>query len=128
MDNYERRFILDRVKDGDTVVVSRIDHGHHLSAMDQIALRLYAVDTPEKDDPATKAAALAAMEFTTAWLNEHLHGGKWLVMKTYQVTNKWGELVLMDSFGRYIAEVKCTQEHSLNRALLESGHAVPFRA
>jgi len=123
-DNYVRRFVPGRAVDGDTLETDRVDLGFHQSATDDIRFRLYGINCPEKNKPATRTAGLAAKAYTQAWLSEHLHGGQYLVCRTLPVPG----VALQDSFGRYIALVFCMQtEHvSLNKALLDAGHAVPF--
>lgn len=123
-DSYVRRFVPGRAVDGDTLETDRVDLGFHQSATDDIRFRLYGINCPEKNRPATKAAGLAAKAYTEAWLAEHLHGGKYLVCRTLPVPG----VALQDSFGRYIALVFCmSEEHpSLNSCLVRDGHAVPF--
>jgi endonuclease YncB( thermonuclease family) len=125
MDNYERRFVPSRAVDGDTLETDRVDLGFHQSATDDIRFRLYGLNCPEKNRPATRAAGLAAMKYTEDWIAQHLHGGTYLVCKTLPVPN----VALQDSFGRYITLVFCyahPEHDSLNVCLVRDGQAVPF--
>lgn len=122
MDNYERRFVPGRAVDGDTLETDRVDLGFHQSATDDIRFRLYGINCPESNKRSSAAAGKAATRYTQAWLEEHLHGEKYLVCKTLPVPG----VALQDSFGRYIAQVFCFSGHSLNKALVDSGNALPF--
>ena len=114
-DDYERRFALGRVIDGDTIVAGDVDLGYH-ATITSIEYRLLRINCPESNKKATMAAGLAAKVFTTAWLAEHVtHGGT-----LYATTQR------TDSFGRYLAEITCGTGHNLSDALLASGHAVPY--
>ncbi len=119
-DPYWRRARATRVIDGDTVDVV-IDLGFYINAAHR--LRLLGLDTPELHDrdPEMRARAEAAKSYTADWLDEHVaHASEadW----PYSVRTEKS-----DVFGRFLAYVECGQEHSLNDALLESGHAVVWQ-
>jgi endonuclease YncB( thermonuclease family) len=114
VDDYVRAFTLGRIIDGDTITAATVDLGYHVR-ITNIEYRLLRINCPESNHAATRAAGLSATSYTTAWLAVHtLCGG--LLART----------VKTDSFGRYLAEVTCTQGHNLSDALLGSGNAVPF--
>ncbi len=119
-DPYWRRARLTRVIDGDTIQVT-VDLGYYMYAEHRV--RLLGLNTPELNDhdPAVRARARAATQYTTAWLNEHgAHASRpdWpLAMRTEKA----------DAFGRFLADIECDEGHSLNADLLASGNAVPFR-
>lgn len=106
---------LDRVIDGDTIVVT-LDLGFHLTW--SYSLRLLGINCPEVHG-ATKDAGLAAAAYTQAWLDAAAVGGA-----------AWPLLVMThksDDFGRYLARVwRLVDNACLNDDLLTSGHAVPF--
>lgn len=118
------RPLLDRYMDGDTFCFES-DLGHFMrvtiltTAKDkekEPRIRLAGVKAPERYD----AGGPEATAFTRQWLTEAVSsGGTWsLVVQTE----------LVDSFGRFISWVwRVSDASCLNDALLESGHAVPYR-
>ena len=127
-DNYQRWFIPGRVVDGDTITADSVDLGYLRYVReenDPIRYRLLGVNCPESNRPESRAAGLAAKEFTKAWIAEHLtHGdGTSLVAHTVKADGH----KLTDSFGRFLADILCADGHSLATDLLTSGHAVPFK-
>lgn len=107
MSEYSYKAEVVRWVDGDTVDVI-IDLGFRVSTRQR--LRLYAVNTPERGQEgfheATEFCRLAAP-----------HGHQVVVE-----THKTGK------FGRWLAEVWAPGEtQSINEALLEHGHAQPYR-
>lgn len=112
------RFKVGRVIDGDTITSQAIDVGFHIQTTADIEFRFLRCNAPESNRPATKVAGLAAKEYTLAWLMEHADHDPdgWL----------WATTTKTDSFGRYLAEIACTEGHNLSDALLSSGNAVPF--
>jgi endonuclease YncB( thermonuclease family) len=124
------RFKVLRVIDGDTIVPQEIDLGFGVRRTQEpapgddddgawVRFRILRVNAPESNRPESRVAGLAAKAYTLNWLIEHaLHDPKgWLSATTTKT----------DSFGRFLAEVTCTQGHNLSDALLSSGNAVPFR-
>lgn len=107
---YEYNARCIRVVDGDTVDLE-VDLGFHLKAT--LRFRIIGVDCPETNskDPAERARATAATEFTTHWL---FNAGTVQVF-TYKA----------DSFGRWLATIFHGTE-SLGPALISAGLAVPF--
>jgi endonuclease YncB( thermonuclease family) len=113
-DDFTRAFKVLRVVDGDTLHAD-VDLGYHAWLSD-IQYRLARIDCPERHKP-TLDAGNAAKAFTEDWLIIHTkHGG------LFATTTK------TDDFGRYIADIRCSQEHDLSDALLDSGNAVPYKA
>ncbi len=105
-----------RVIDGDTIDVE-IDQGLHTYRVER--LRLLGVNTPELHSPVAevRTAAQDAKALTVQWLSDHLHG--------LTAPNEWPLLIRTekaDAFCRYLADVYCTQEHSLTQALLDAGY------
>lgn len=112
-DLYLYRINVTRVIDGDTIVVD-VDLGMH-QWFHTVTLRLLRVNCPETRGP-SKQAGITAEIYTQDWLTIHGRHGKSFLARTK----------LTDSFGRYLAEVTCEQEHNLSDDLLSSGNAVPF--
>lgn len=124
------RFKVLRVIDGDTIVPQEIDLGFGVRTTQEsgpddddkeagIKFRLLRINAPESNRPASRVAGLAAKSYTLGWLIDHAgHDPKgWLQVTTTE----------RDSFGRWLADVTCSQGHNLSDALLASGNAVPFR-
>ena len=116
--------------DGDTVgnpstgsVV--IDAGFYVAFSPPHGLRILGVNTPEinSPDPETRNRALAARDYTAAWLAghaSHLGGG---------CTADWPFAVRTrkaDVFARPLTSVECGQAHDLASDLLQAGFAVAF--
>ena len=121
MEPFVYRVTLLRVVDGDTLDVD-IDLGFSMKLTGQ-RLRLLRVNTPERKGK-TKTAGDAAWRFAKDWLGSHNN----LLIRSRKIEPGHGE---KDSFGRYLVEVFGDNEYGeqvcLNSALLDSGHAVPFR-
>jgi len=119
-DNYTRRVRIQRTIDGDTIVAAAIDLGYHVQTTAGIEYRLLRCNAPESNRPASRAAGLTAKQFTIDWIAIHTHHDidGWL----YATTQK------TDSFGRYLADINCGQDHNLSDDLLTSGNAVPYKS
>ena len=101
------------VVDGDTVDLF-IDLGFRMTSTQRV--RLLGVNTPELHSPdlSVRERAVAAKQFLMSML---LIGGDWpLIVQTAK----------SDSFGRWLADIWVAGTH-VNNALLEKGHAVPFK-
>lgn len=122
MHDVTARFQPGRLVDGDTVYAAVVELGYGVTLYpgkgeDGVTeYRFLRVDTPESNRKQTKEAGIAAKEFTANWLVEHLHGGDWLYVTTKR----------RDSFGRWLAEINCSEGHNISDDLLSSGHAVPL--
>jgi endonuclease YncB( thermonuclease family) len=118
-DNYCRRFKVERLKDGDTLVVQAIDLGYHVQTTAGIEYRILRANAPETNRAASRKAGTKATEYTRSWLTEHAaHDPEgWL----------WASTTKTDSFGRYLAEITCSQGHNLSDDLLASGNAVTYK-
>ncbi|HXI15919.1 MAG TPA: hypothetical protein VNM48_06065 [Chloroflexota bacterium] len=121
---YHYRVRIDRVVDGDTVQCT-MDQGLRIYRSER--LRLLGVDTPElrASDPAVRLAAIAANDYTAAWVLEHAAHAS---AKT-GTTADWpfiARTAKADSFGRWLADLACGQGHILSAGLLSSGNAATF--
>jgi endonuclease YncB( thermonuclease family) len=115
MDDYTRAFTMGRVVDGDTLADVTVDLGYHVKAVN-IQYRVARINAPEMHKP-TLDAGKAAKAYTEDWLTIHTrHGG------LYATTTK------TDDFGRYLAEIECSDHHNLSDDLLTSGNAVLYKA
>lgn len=108
-----------RVIDGDTIDVE-IDTGFRTVRYER--LRLFGVNCPEIHG-VSHDAGLAAKKFTTDWCSV-VPAGMWpFTIETFKT----------DVFGRWLARVwhgdRTATDDSveLTQALLQAGHAVPFR-
>ena len=111
---YNYKGTVTNVVDGDTVDVL-IDVGFHLSFKTRV--RLLGINTPEMNakDEATRTAAQAAKNFTTAHL---------LNSQVKLHTEK------ADAFGRYLAVIYLVKdgiEINFNDLLVKDGYAVIFK-
>lgn len=95
-----------RVIDGDSLQL-RLDLGLYLTT--ELRFRVLGVDTPERGEPGWAEATA----FTTAWLDA---SGP-LTAATAKA----------DSFGRWLCDLTREDGSGLADALLEAGHAVPYR-
>lgn len=120
---YYRRFTLERVIDGDTVV-GTVDNGFYTSIRQ--SFRLYGINAPEMNspDPALRARAITSRQFLVDRFALH----EWLV-KSYKNPG--------DKYGRFLAELweimaddgkgnVTTSEESLNAMMVRLGYAVPY--
>ncbi len=121
MEPFVYRVTVLRVVDGDTLDVN-IDLGFSMTLVGP-RLRLLRVNTPETKGK-TREAGMRAKAFTADWLKSHSN----LLIRSRKVEP--GHAV-KDSFVRILVEVFGNNEYGeqvcLNSALLDSGHAVPFR-
>ena len=108
---------VDRVIDGDTVQATVGvwvgPDGRPWPVPERI--RLLAIDTPERSG-ATRAAGERAKAFTAAWLEARLPGPIPVVVYACR----------RDDFGRLLGMIS-TDGESLAAALLQAGHAKPYR-
>lgn len=110
---------IDRVVDGDTLDLV-IDQGMHAQRVDRV--RLLGINTPERKGD-TRAAGDAAMEFVRSWwmltlLNSEFPGQWPLIIQTEKD----------DAFGRYLAHIWSAKSGEyLNKAIIDAGHAVPYK-
>lgn len=132
-DPYIRRVAVIRVVDGDTLWL-RMDSGwRHYSdeeirmlgdGPDEVQIRI-GINAPEVVGE-TKAAGLAAKAYAEQWIIDHInHAPADLLNSGWEV--KWPFTIWSrteDSFGRFLADFYCGQEHSLGADMIESGHAV----
>ena len=123
-EDWVRNCTLVKVIDGDTIVVD-MDMGKGIWVKDQI-IRLLGVNCPEKNKKETKEAGLAAMAFTQRWLSIPASPPyPQLIVQTFLEKKKGQDK--QDSFGRLLGIVGYSgTEMTLNQALLNNGHAVPF--
>ncbi len=113
------RFKPGRLVDGDTLYAAIVDLGYGVSTgaiAEDVEYRFLRVNTPESNRKATRDAGLAAKAFTADWLKTHLHTGDWL----YATTKR------RDNFGRWLAEITCTEGHNLSDDLITAGHSAPI--
>jgi endonuclease YncB( thermonuclease family) len=114
-DTYERRIVVTRIIDADTLVAD-VDLGMR-QWFCGVQLRLLRINAPEVHGPSAPAEH-AATAYTDDWL--HIHNGH---------GRMYGRTELTDSFGRYLAEVTCGGcGHNLSDDLLTSGNAVLYKA
>jgi endonuclease YncB( thermonuclease family) len=126
---YHRRFTLDRVIDGDTVV-GTVDNGYYTTIKQ--TFRLHGINTPEMNspDPAVRDKARAARDFLCLALG-FPGDATALIIRTYKNP--------ADKYGRFLAEIWTTpvqpkdskglilaDEKSVNRLMVEAGHAVEY--
>jgi endonuclease YncB( thermonuclease family) len=110
-----------RVKDGDTFVarVSR-DAGFYLTNHWTLEIRVADIDCPEMKI-ATRAAAIAARDFTATWLAAE----PCLIETVAKRLNATGTSATgATSFERWVAHVRRADGSSLADALVEAGHGV----
>ncbi|NDB27951.1 nuclease [archaeon] len=112
---YEYRATVLRWVDGDTVDVD-IDLGFGVWMRRQ-RVRLYGINTPESrtKDLKEKELGLAAKEFAKS----QAPVGKEIYIRTKK-DNETGK------YGRILGEIMIDDEISLNKMLVESGHAVEY--
>ena len=115
---------VNRVVDGDTLDLS-IDLGFSLSF--SVKARLQAVNAPEISHPKDedeRTRGLASKARVESWLAENSKDGI-IVIKSHD-----GKQLKQEKFGRWLIEVFPAdfQENSksLNKLLLEEGHAIQF--
>lgn len=91
---YEYRACLERVVDGDTVVMT-IDHGMRIRS--QQSIRLAGVDTPERGEERWGEAT----DRVISWFMEHDDASDWpFVVETFKDRQ---------SFNRYVGTIMCAQ-------------------
>lgn len=111
--------------DGDTVL-AELDLFEGIRIEVLHPLRLDGIDTEELNspDPARRNRAEQAREFTTRWLQTHLHGIAADDWPFYVHTTKTARAVPhLEKYGRLLASVWCTQGHNLSDDLLAAGLA-----
>lgn len=116
-DSYWRNVGMPTVVDGDTIKLTPVDLGYHVTVED-ITYRLARINCPESGTPeGAKATA-----YTMQWLIDHLlHAPPFMnFMFSVQSTKT-------DNWRRYIAEFECYQGHNLSDDLLTSGNAVRYK-
>lgn len=121
LDNlYHYKGIVERVKDGDTFVLSEIDLGFGVTLKStkdkEWTVRMLGINTMEKRDKDAEKKKLAyeATDFMTATLPK----GTEVIIKSHKV----------DDFGRILADVWTLDGTYLNKLLLDKGLAVEFMA
>lgn len=120
--NYTFNGTVTRVIDGDTVVMT-VSPAFKIQLVDY-KFRLYGIDTCELNakDEELRKKAVEAKHYVQKCIE-----GKDVVVKTYK-NSKGAELI--DSFGRYLAEIYYTddvgKQINLNQELLDLGLAVKF--
>lgn len=107
-----------RVKDGDTLV-AEIDLGYKTYSIQDI--RLIGIDTPELTDKALKVDALRAKMFVKRWTRTTDNDSVCLNWKFTIESTK------IDGFGRWISDIRNSEEESLSETLLEAGLAVEYK-
>lgn len=122
-EDWIRNITLVQVTDGDTIVVD-MDMGKGIWVKGQI-IRLLGVNCPEKNKKETREAGLLAMAFTEQWLDEFDGPQPDLIVQTFLEKKKGRDK--QDSFGRLLGIVGYRDlKMTLNQALLDNRHAVPF--
>lgn len=120
---YYRRFTLERVIDGDTVV-GTVDNGFYTSIKQ--SFRLYGINAPEMNSP-DATVRVAATNARTFAVNQF--SGKVYLVQSYKNP--------ADKYGRFLAELweimaddgkgnVTTSEESLNAMMVRLGYAVPY--
>jgi micrococcal nuclease len=106
---YEYRAKIERVVDGDTVVVT-VDLG--FSIRSKMVLRLYGINAPELvGDP---GPGRASKEFLVSLVE-----GRDVTIRTYKDKG--------DKYGRILAELFCDGDaESVNRQMIRAGFAVEY--
>ncbi len=107
---YSAKFV--KVIDGDTIDVD-IDLGFGMWLHSK-RLRLYGLDTPEKNTP----EGVKAKQFTVDWVGKSMTKDGTLVIRT--LSDK------PDKYGRILASVYGSTSVSLNDELLSSGNAKAY--
>lgn len=107
-----------QVVDGDTVDL-RLgrDIGFGAAAYVTVRCRLVVVDTPERGKPGWGGAK----DFTYWWLHERRDKGLRATTYRHDGTTPDG------GFGRWLVDLYTPADGSLSAALLDAGHAVPYR-
>lgn len=121
-DRYDRRGVLVRLIDGDTIVAD-VDLG--FAVWMRLVFRLYGINTPEVNKRATRAAGLAAEQHLSQLLCqaagvESVEGIK-LRLRSHQEAADLGT----DKYGRYLAVV-CVGNTNINEQMVLDGFAVEY--
>lgn len=111
-DPYIRNAVVNRVIDGDTIVVT-IDLGFAIGC--QQTLRFAEINAPELHGVVDTAPGQAAKDY----LSSLIPAGTSILVKTDKPNDK---------YGRYLAWVytDLTMAQSINQQMVASGHAVPY--
>lgn len=120
---YYRRFTLERVIDGDTVV-GTVDNGFYTSIKQ--SFRLYGINAPEMNSP--DATVRDAAKLATEYLTTYMYGCKWLVQSFKNPSDKYGRFLasfhqILSDDGKGNIEVG---DESLNAMMVRLGYAVPY--
>lgn len=99
---YQYKAIIDRVIDGDTVVMT-VDLGFYTYM--KLHLRLYGIDTPERGEAGWSEATQFVKDFFTH--------------NPIVVVNIYGQ----DKYGRWLAEIVDSLGGTLNKSLVENNLA-----
>lgn len=111
VNNYTFPCVVDRVVDGDTIVVV-IDVGFRIFIKQPI--RLYGINAPENSTPAGKEA--------TAYVTSLLPAGTSVACHTHSPQANAG----YEKYGRWLAEVTLPDGTDLADLMVATGHAVPY--
>lgn len=103
--------VVDRVVDGDTVVVM-IDVGFRIYIKQ--AIRVFGINAPENSTAAGKEA--------TAFVTALLPSGTLLTVRTHAPKVNAG----YEKFGRWLGEVTLPDGRSLAELMITTGHAVAY--
>jgi|LakMenEpi03Aug12_release.lakeMendotaPanAssembly.Ray.scaffolds.fasta_scaffold947608_1 micrococcal nuclease len=109
---YFRRVIsISRIIDGDTIILV-CDQGKR--SFDEERYRLYGINTPEN-----RKKTKEAYEVANAYFSELISNAKELYVNTFKDKE--------DSFGRWLAVIYDENGNSLNKLMVDSGHAIAWK-
>ena len=120
---YHRRFKVERVVDGDTIV-GAIDNGFYTAIVNYF--RLYGLNAPELNSKDEKVRIAA--QSAKSWLGSQLGHGEF-VLRSFKNP--------ADKYGRFLVEIWAIlgyddkgnvelAEKSINQLMIEAGHAVRY--
>jgi len=113
---YEYAAVLQRVVDGDTVILD-IDLGFGVWKRGE-SFRLYGINAPEMRG-ASKVAGQAAKTYLMALLMHQLEHTEPLLVRTHKADKQ-------DKYGRYLATLWLPGGLNVNGEMVRAGHAVPY--
>lgn len=115
-DRYERRAVLERAIDADTLDLA-IDLGFDTWVKRRV--RLVGVDAPETrtTDPEEKQRGLAAARYARMWLDD-----AWVCAEDPVLPLIIRSVTASDKYGRTLARVWRDDGRELSRDLIDSGH------